>query len=196
MKQFPNKQSGAVLAVSLIFLVLLTIIGISNLRTTSLEQRMAGNSRDQHLAFEAAEASLRQAETFLDTIPDVADFNNAGGDGLYASDAALFTLDPTFKNIETYVQWTAAAAGNQGYVNANTIGPSSSAAGELNTAPKFVVQFLGETINLLNSRNLNNKGRSTGSRGSRLFRITARGTGGSDNSVVYLQTVYGTRITN
>jgi Tfp pilus assembly protein PilX len=57
-----HRQSGMVLIVSLIILLLLTIIGVSGLRTTNLEERMAGNDRDQSVAFQAAETALRAGE--------------------------------------------------------------------------------------------------------------------------------------
>jgi type IV pilus assembly protein PilX len=62
-----KSQSGVVLVVSLIMLLLLTIIGISGMQSTVLEERMAGNMRDRNLAFQAAEAGLRDAEAYLNS---------------------------------------------------------------------------------------------------------------------------------
>jgi type IV pilus assembly protein PilX len=58
-------QRGAVLVVGLIFLVILTLMGVTAMRTTNLEERMAGNTYDRHIAFQAAEAALREAERWL-----------------------------------------------------------------------------------------------------------------------------------
>jgi type IV pilus assembly protein PilX len=55
-------QSGAVLIVSLIMLLLLTLIGVTGSQVTGLEEKMAGNSRDYNLAFQAAESALRAGE--------------------------------------------------------------------------------------------------------------------------------------
>ncbi|MEE9338933.1 MAG: PilX N-terminal domain-containing pilus assembly protein [Methylococcaceae bacterium] len=60
------KQSGVVLVVSLIVLLLLTLIGVSGMQTTALEEKMASNSRDQNIAFQAAEAALRAGEIFIE----------------------------------------------------------------------------------------------------------------------------------
>ena len=57
-----SHQSGAVLIVSLIMLLLLTLIGITGSQVTSLEEKMAGNSKDYNLAFQAAESALRAGE--------------------------------------------------------------------------------------------------------------------------------------
>lgn len=57
-----GKQQGAVLIVSLIMLLVMTLIGVSAMRATILEEKMAGNYRDSNIAFQAAEAVLRDAE--------------------------------------------------------------------------------------------------------------------------------------
>ena len=63
-----NHKEGAVLIISLIMLLLLTIIGVTAIQTNSLEEKMAGNMRDQNLAFQAAESALRVGETETATI--------------------------------------------------------------------------------------------------------------------------------
>ena len=55
-------QEGVVLVIGLIFLLIMTLIGVSAIQTTTLDEKMAGNSRDRSLAFQAAEAALRDAE--------------------------------------------------------------------------------------------------------------------------------------
>ncbi len=62
---FPQSQSGAALIVALIFLLLMTMLGTSSMRTSTMQERMAGNMRDWNLGFQGAEASLRAAEEFL-----------------------------------------------------------------------------------------------------------------------------------
>lgn len=57
-----NQQHGATLAIVLIFLVLVTLIGVTAMTTTTLEEKMAGNLKEQNLAFQAAEAALRDAK--------------------------------------------------------------------------------------------------------------------------------------
>jgi len=59
-------QRGAVLVVSLIVLLIMTIVGVSSIKTTTLEERMAGNLRDQNLSFQSAEAALIEGEKFLE----------------------------------------------------------------------------------------------------------------------------------
>ena len=58
----PPAERGAVLIIALIMLLLLTIIGLSSMRGTSLQENMAGNMRDSDLALQASEAALRKGE--------------------------------------------------------------------------------------------------------------------------------------
>ena len=46
-------------------LVVLTILGINGAQQTAMEERMAGNFRDQQIGFEVAEAALRVAEEII-----------------------------------------------------------------------------------------------------------------------------------
>ena len=55
-------QSGSALIISLILLVLLTIIGISSMQNTTMQEVMSGNTKQQHRSFQAAEVGLRDAE--------------------------------------------------------------------------------------------------------------------------------------
>ena len=59
-------QAGSALIVSLIILVLMTIVGLSAVRVTTLQERMTGNLSDRNLAFQAAEAALRDGERLID----------------------------------------------------------------------------------------------------------------------------------
>ena len=56
-----RRERGAVLIVALLFLVVLTMLGVTAMTGTTFEERMAGNARDAALAYHSAEASLRKA---------------------------------------------------------------------------------------------------------------------------------------
>lgn len=61
----PGGQHGAALIVVLILLLVMTLLGLASLRGTIMEERMSSNMYDRSLAFQAAEAALREAETRL-----------------------------------------------------------------------------------------------------------------------------------
>jgi type IV pilus assembly protein PilX len=56
-----HRHGGAVLIVTLLFLVILTMLGVTAMTGTTMEERMAGNTRDSQLALQAAEAAMRDA---------------------------------------------------------------------------------------------------------------------------------------
>lgn len=60
-----RRQRGAILVSALLMLLVLTVIGVSVMQITRMQERMAGNTRDLNLAFQGAEAALRDAEQFL-----------------------------------------------------------------------------------------------------------------------------------
>lgn len=60
--RFPIKQRGAVLLVSMIMLLLITVIGASAINLTNLDTKMTTNARDRQIAFYAAESAIASAE--------------------------------------------------------------------------------------------------------------------------------------
>jgi type IV pilus assembly protein PilX len=58
----PARQRGAILITSMLLLLVLTIIGVTVMQMSRMQERMAGNSRDVNLAFQAAEGVMRSAE--------------------------------------------------------------------------------------------------------------------------------------
>ena len=70
----PCKQYGVVLIISLVLLFTLTLIAVSSMGTSRLEQQMTANMRDRQIAFQAAETALRDGERFVQNAtkrPDV-----------------------------------------------------------------------------------------------------------------------------
>jgi type IV pilus assembly protein PilX len=77
---FPRgRQSGAALIIALIFLLLMTLLSTSAMRTSTMQERMAGNMRDWNLGFQGAEASLRAAEKYLLDNVVLPEFNDVDG---------------------------------------------------------------------------------------------------------------------
>jgi type IV pilus assembly protein PilX len=64
-----RSQTGAALVTSLMILLVLTIIGITAMQMTRMQERMAGNSRDLNMAFQGAEAAVRNGESLIRVQP-------------------------------------------------------------------------------------------------------------------------------
>jgi type IV pilus assembly protein PilX len=61
----PRRQDGAVLIVTLIMLIVITLVTVSSVRSTTVDERMAGNARDRNKAFQAAEAAVQNCLTMV-----------------------------------------------------------------------------------------------------------------------------------
>lgn len=57
-----KQQAGNTILVSLMFLIALTILGLTIMQTTTTEERMSSNMADHYKAFESAESALKDAE--------------------------------------------------------------------------------------------------------------------------------------
>ncbi|MCD5985184.1 MULTISPECIES: pilus assembly PilX family protein [Pseudomonas] len=64
-KSFPVRQSGMVLLVSLVFLLLLTLLGISSMQNATLQEKMAGSVVVRNQSFQLAESVLRLGESAI-----------------------------------------------------------------------------------------------------------------------------------
>jgi len=62
---FRNAQRGAILVTSMLLLIVLTVLGVTMMRMTNMQERMAGNTRDLNLSLQGAEAALRAGEARL-----------------------------------------------------------------------------------------------------------------------------------
>ena len=167
----PARQHGAALIISLIFLVLLTLIAVSAMQGTILQERMAGNTRNQMLAFQAAEAALSAGENSL------AASGLPSGAGYYMNPAALPSATYTSSQdwINTFSWSSTTAATYTGTLNG------------VAAPPQFVVERLTSTPPTCKAPCNAGTGASPG---SGYYRITARGVGGTTNAVVILQEVY------
>jgi len=170
-----KNQSGSALIVSLSILLVLTILGISSLRTTSLEEKMAGNSRDAQTAFEAAEAALREAELFIaNSINDDAYTNTGGPGGLFNFAGTVIAADA----------WT---------VENNWNNSSVSVDYNLNQVaqlPRYMIQKIQSQVGLGGASDLGNSYSYGETVTEDYYQISARGTGISPNSRVMLQTFF------
>jgi len=172
-----RQQRGAVLIVSLIMLLVMTLLGVSSMKGSAMEEKMTRNLHDKNLAFQAAEAALRAAEQNIqDNIIATNIFDTNGSDGLYNRSGL---------RIWENIGWTAADSLEYSGFDSTY---------RVSSPPRYVIQHLATTIDAASAFNLSNYGQGTGAGKIETFLITARGTGGSDDSVVILQSSWGKRL--
>lgn len=172
----PNKaltrhgEHGSALIISLLILVVLTLIGVTAVGTSGMEEKMAGNERDQQVAFQAAEVALRSAESAIANLASTAGFDGTGGQ---------YPKGSTLDLAPDSAIWT---GGNSAVYGGEAI-PA------VKTPPRYVIEVLATQGN--NDVNISGYGTNSGVGTVVRFRVTARGTGISDTSSVILQSYYG-----
>ena len=169
-------QSGVVLLVSLIMLLLLTLIGITGSQVTGQEEKMAGNMRDKNLAFQAAESALSEAEAKVTQLA----FNCTNG--------RFKPMDKNCDNtLETVPVWEAVDWTTTGTVStADNAVPYSKGNLDLSSTPAYIIETLpGTSCAVATSPCPAGQSRYN-------YRITARATGGSSTAVVMIQSVFQT----
>lgn len=166
----PRKESGAVLYTGLVFLLVLSLIVLAALRSGTLEERMAANSRNRQVAIQAAEAVLRDAEDQLfSTVGYMSKFDSITlADGFYGAPAAGSM--PRWK--DSAFDWSSSTA-------SRTFASTTLSLYGVSSAPKYIVEIISPPT----------RPNSTVPCSKGIANITARGIG-NDSSIVFLQTMY------
>lgn len=168
----PERQTGVVLVVSLVMLLLLTLIGVTGARVTGLDEKMAGNMRDRNLAFQAAESALKAGETATATTTiSACPAASANPVGFYQSRDA-----DCDGSVETTPIWNSINWSSQSVLY-------SGALADISTNPRYIVEDMGLSC-------ISPTTPCPAADQRRNFRITARASGGTADSVVMLQSIY------
>lgn len=198
---FHHRQRGAVLIVALIFLVILTMLGVTAMTGTTMETRMAGNARDLGVALQAAEAALRDGHMDIENsvytggtprIPPMipSDFGVAGAFGTCNTGAQLGLCRPRSDAKGPAAQLPQDLVGLAG-ISLSGI-PSVPYGLFTNAFPLAGVsqqpRYFIEAFCLLTKPD-GSMGEKAGPP-CKYYRITARGYGGNPNSQVTLNEVY------
>jgi type IV pilus assembly protein PilX len=169
-----RKQRGAVLVVALIFLVVMTLLILASIRGTVMQERMASNLYDRSLAFQAAEAALREGERFVLATPP-----KPAGVGCDASGNCNKPAPAATPVWQVEANWTKAHS-------------AAIDVGTLPVKPKFLVELLADDmpeVNLCASTAIDPDAPCYGGPEGLRYRITAR-SGEAGRAVVILQSVY------
>lgn len=78
-----QNQSGAALITCLLFLMIMTLLGVSSMSSSTMEEKMAGNTRNKHLSFHSAESAIRVAEDWVEDSPLIKGIVADGTDRYY-----------------------------------------------------------------------------------------------------------------
>lgn len=168
MMQFKRRQ-GIALVMALLMLVVLLMLGISGVQHIQMDERVSHNARDHNLSFQAAESALADGEAYLAGQTEVPVGVTSCGSppcAIYASG-----LLPDLA-AQSHSWWSTNA---QSY---------RSSLGAVATQPQFIIeesQFV--------PYELSPEAQALGL-GTHYYRITARGTGGSDNAQSMVESIF------
>ena len=170
----PQNQKGIVLMVTLAITLVVTLLVISSVHATNNHILMSRNIKDGRVAFQAAEAGLRVAESFLSTETSLTAYQ-ANSNGKYVERVA-----------GEAVRWQEDATWQGG----NSLAAAYSDSAE---PPRYIIEFVGTVVMEEDWLNMDNVGGGTGAGRTQMFRVTAFGTGKTVAARSMIQSTYGRR---
>jgi type IV pilus assembly protein PilX len=178
LPQMRGRQKGAILIFCLVFLLVLTMMGVTSMESAVLEERMAGNMQNQNAAFQAAETSLQAAESWL---LDQRFWPATSEDG----STTVWVRDATDPDVDDSLHWWQDAdRDDTAWWEDNAV--AVMGVDGVATEPRYVIEELSE-ISTGQSIAI---GTGQESRVRVFHRVTARGTGVGDTTVVQLQSTF------
>jgi type IV pilus assembly protein PilX len=164
-----RREGGAILITALLMLLTLTVLGISVVQMSRMQERMAGNTRDLNISFQGAEAALRAGEAVVD-VPAAATLIPCAGAGCVQPRDTLPLLAD-----QAQAWWDTNGSAFAGL-------PSGGSNGGPANNPQYVVEELNEGDQLM---------QSVEDQSLRFFyQVTARSTGASGSTNTVLQTTF------
>lgn len=188
-----SHEHGFVLVTSLIFLVVITLLAVSAISSSTLQEHMASNARDKSRALQAADAALRQGEMLLRQ-PRFDTYQPAGAS--YAVTVNGNSTNATTTQVTIWRQ-DAMFASNPANPSLAFLDPAlwkKNTAQTYTPDPKLpAVQFFIEDMNEnFQPRDLN-PDTTARADGGAIYRITARAKGQNPAAVAVTQSLYEKR---
>ena len=149
----PARQRGAVLFVSLVFLVLITLLALTAASTSVMQERMTGGLRNGQLALMGSESTARSVEWLIWNKSNNATSNKlhcgaTGGDDFcyQASNiTGVYGMNSLVASFRTQQGWPADTSGDGATTYATTMTGLSGnqAAASLAQQPRYMIEDLG-----------------------------------------------------
>ncbi|HEV7813647.1 MAG TPA: PilX N-terminal domain-containing pilus assembly protein [Janthinobacterium sp.] len=190
------QQSGAALLVALFMLVTVLLLGISAARMALQGEKAARGERDRHIAFQAAEEALMDAENDIEGSPAF-----PGRSAMFAPDSALGFADgcgagDASPNLGLCLHaldgaapvWQSVDFSDEGSATVRSVPFGKFTGAVMQTGegflpfkrPRYIIELVPYT----------QEGEDAGPQRSYFYRVTAIGFGSSENTEVVLQSFY------
>jgi len=175
-----KNQTGAALITSLVFMGILTMLGVSAMRSNTLDMKIHNAMKNRLTAFQCAESALRKGERYIDESPTELEGTLAKPD---QANYEVWSEDITQVNnmVNKAESWW--------IINGWTDWELNSAEVDLGCAKQavYIVQSLGG-VGLGANKDLSFDAQSSKQMSG--YRISSRSAGLSDDSTVILQSVF------
>lgn len=172
-----KKQQGAVLAISLIILLVLTVVVMSGNQTVVMQEKMTASVRDAHISLQDAEIGLLAAATQIESLTGTGGFSDAGTGGFYSQqNGPINVFDSANWASGKYLSTTNPVTGN-------------------------TIQYYIEDVDIipvpdedLSGINMMGYGQTTGGGDVNAFKVVSRATGMSGTAERVVVGFYGKRL--
>jgi len=174
-----SAQRGVSLVIVLLFLIILTLLGVSASMTSLSSERLARNARDQNIALQAAEAALRDARTDIGQTRGLSGRTGASADCSVSgykgfclpADSGSPVWDLQLENPDHSVQL--------GEITGAKTLPGASTPGGVSKQPRYIIEALPDVF----------EGSLRAGSTTIVYRVTAMGYGSNPDTRVMLQEV-------
>lgn len=173
-------QQGSILLISLVLMSVLTLLGLSTMRTAFTGEKISGHIQDLHLANESAESALRRGQRSIRQKDPLAypSLHDTTVDNLEATSANLVE-PPDLKDWE--VRYTVVSQAEM------QIGSNETAVTAL-PRPRYKLELFNKECPTLDTGATFSEEEDC-NRGKRFYRIFGRGLGRSGENQVILQSL-------
>jgi type IV pilus assembly protein PilX len=179
---------GFSLLAILLMMVALSMLALGSMNSSIVQERMVGNARDRHVALQAAEAAIRDAELDIENNADAAiGFTVACNNGLCIPPSDTADNPQSAPKWQT-IDWDATRAYGSRTTAPALLGPDNQA---LASQPRYFIENLPALPpGVGDSAGIGGGWNNTPPPRARAYRITVRASGIRSATVVMLQSVY------
>lgn len=218
--RFPHhaRERGAVLLVALIFLILLTLLAIGASSGSLLQQRMVAATRSAQLASLSADTALRGAEWRIWNTSsvvggnlqcDTTDINATTGCVKYDAESPLYAAGGAVAQfrtgnnawLSTGIAYTGLPGASSDFTNVPVPSNGYTASASVAENPRYIIEDMGlvKPPGAGPQHESGVSGSNNGGAGNmniHIYRITARATGGNQNTVRVAQSTFDAQASN
>lgn len=180
-----HAQRGSAMVFSLVILLVLAVLSLGAITTSVMEESVVRNSRDEAIAFQAAEGAMRDTGEWLDGLTAQPDIREEGG---YVDLAATYT---TSDGTSVLGEQNAAWWSTNGHQHATLTGAEQFSG--VSEQPRIIIEE-HDFDSGVDGRFSLNTGESYGvPAGIQYYDVAVRGVGSNSSTQVILQGTYAVR---